>query len=115
MHFNVTTHPTAQWTAQQLVEAFPSDSAPRYLLRDRDAIYGEKVRRRIKSLGIEEVVTAPATARLARRGKIRSLNELSGPYAETVLITSLSSTSDICDGFFENTLIIIIPAGLTCR
>jgi hypothetical protein len=115
MHFNVTTHPTAQWTAQQLVEAFPFDSAPRYLLRDRDAIYGEKVRRRIKSLGIKEVVTAPATARLARRGKIRSLNELSGPYAETVLITSLSSTSDICDGFLENTLIITTPVGLTCR
>ena len=59
VHFNVKEHPTAQWTAQQLVEAFPFDSAPRYLLRDRDAIYGEKVRRRIKSLGIEEVVTAP--------------------------------------------------------
>jgi putative transposase len=59
MHFNVTAHPTAQWTAQQLVEAFPFDTAPRYLLRDRDAIYGEAVRRRIKSLGIEEVVTAP--------------------------------------------------------
>jgi len=59
VHFNVTEHPTAQWTAQQLVEAFPFDSAPRYLLRDRDTIYAEKVRRRIKSLGIEEVVTAP--------------------------------------------------------
>jgi len=59
MHFNVTAHPTAQWTAQQLVEAFPFDSAPRYLLRDRDAIYGEKVQRRIRSLGIEELVTAP--------------------------------------------------------
>ena len=59
VHFNVTEHPTAQWTAQQLVEAFPFDSAPRYLLRDRDAIYAETVRRRIKSLGIEEVVTAP--------------------------------------------------------
>ena len=59
VHFNVTEHPTAQWTAQQLVEAFPFDSAPRYLLRDRDAIYGEKVQRRIKSLGIQEVVTAP--------------------------------------------------------
>ena len=59
MHFNVTTHPTAQWTAQQLVEAFPFDSAPHYLLRDRDAIYGEKVQRRIRSLGIEEVITAP--------------------------------------------------------
>jgi putative transposase len=59
VHFDVTAHPTARWTAQQLVEAFPFDSAPRYLLRDRDAIYGGKVRRRIKSLGIEEVVTAP--------------------------------------------------------
>ena len=57
VHFNVTAHPTAQWTAQQLVEAFAFDSAPRYLLRDRDAIYGEKVQRRIGSLGIEEVVT----------------------------------------------------------
>jgi putative transposase len=59
MHFNVTAHPTARWTAQQLVEAFPFDSAPSYLLRDRDAIYGDLVRRRIKSLGIEEVITAP--------------------------------------------------------
>ncbi len=59
VHFNVTAHPTAQWTTQQLVEAFPFDTAPRYLLRDRDGIYGEIVQRRIKSLGIEDVVTAP--------------------------------------------------------
>ena len=59
LHFNVTAHPTSQWTAQQLVEAFPFDSAPRYLLRDRDAIFGENVQRRITSLGIEEVLTAP--------------------------------------------------------
>ena len=59
VHFNVTEHPTAQWTAQQLVEAFPFESAPRYLLRDRDAIYSEAVGRRIRSLGIEEVITAP--------------------------------------------------------
>jgi transposase InsO family protein len=59
VYFNATEHPTARWTAQQLVEAFPFDSAPRYLLRDRDAIYGEKVQRRIRSLGIEEVISAP--------------------------------------------------------
>ena len=59
VHFNATEHPAAQWTAQQLVEAFPFDSAPRYLQRDRDAIYAKKVRRRSKSLGIEEVVSAP--------------------------------------------------------
>jgi len=59
IHFNVTEHPTAEWTAQQLVEVFPFDSAPRYLLRDRDAINGGKVQQRIRSLGIKEVVTAP--------------------------------------------------------
>ena len=52
LHFNVTEHPTAQWTAQQPVEAFPFDTATRYLLRDGDGIYGNRVRRRIDSLGI---------------------------------------------------------------
>ena len=61
VHFNATEHPTAQWTAQQLVEAFPFDTAPRYLQRDRDAIYGKKVRQRIKNLSIEEVVSAPGS------------------------------------------------------
>ncbi len=59
VHFNVTEHPNARWTAQQLVEAFPFDTAPHYLLRDRDGIYGETVKERIKSLDIEDVVTAP--------------------------------------------------------
>ncbi len=58
IHFNLTEHPTGQWTALQLVEAFPFDTAPRYLLRDGDGVYGDKVRRRIESLGIDEVVTA---------------------------------------------------------
>ncbi len=59
VHFNVTAHPTAMWTAQQVVEAFPFDSAPRYLLRDRDSVYGAVFRRRVHSMGIEEVSTAP--------------------------------------------------------
>ncbi len=57
----MTEHPTTQWTAQQIVEAFPFDTAPKYLLRDGDGIYGERFRRRIDSLGIDEVVTAPAS------------------------------------------------------
>ena len=61
VHFNVTEHPTAQWTAQQIVEAFPFDTAPSYLIRDGDGIYGERVTRRIESLGIDEVITAPAS------------------------------------------------------
>jgi putative transposase len=59
VHFNVTEHPTAEWTAQQVVEAFPWDEAPRYLLRDGDRIYGTAFRQRVQHLGIEEVVIAP--------------------------------------------------------
>ena len=59
VHFNATEHPTAAWTAQQVVEAFPWDTAPRYLLRDRDGIYGNWFRGRVKNMGIKEVLTAP--------------------------------------------------------
>ena len=59
VHINCTERPTAAWTAQQLVEAFPEASAPRWLLRDRDSIYDDHVRRRIASLGITEVVSSP--------------------------------------------------------
>ena len=57
-HFNGTDRPTEQWAAQQIVEAFPYDSAPRYLIRDSDSIYGEGFRRRVKNMGIKEVITA---------------------------------------------------------
>ena len=59
VHFNVTANPTAMWVVQQLREAFPWDTAPKYLIRDRDAIYGGKVKSAIAFLGIEEVLTAP--------------------------------------------------------
>src|SRR5213592_749630 len=59
LHFNVTAHPTAAWTAQQIVDAFPDDSAPSYLLRDRDKIYGPSFRQRVKGMGIDEILTAP--------------------------------------------------------
>jgi transposase InsO family protein len=59
LHFNVTSHPSSKWTAQQMVEALPWDSVPRYLLRDRDAIYGESFRVRVRGMGIREVLTAP--------------------------------------------------------
>ncbi|MFI5340677.1 MAG: integrase core domain-containing protein [Candidatus Methylomirabilales bacterium] len=59
VHFNVTEHPTARWTAQQLVEAFPWETAPKYLLRDRDAVYGEGFQRRVANLGIDQILAAP--------------------------------------------------------
>src|SRR2546428_6287982 len=59
LHFNVTAHPTAEWTAQQLREAFPFDQLPRYLLRDRDAIFGMEFRERVRDPGIREVLSSP--------------------------------------------------------
>ncbi len=60
VHFNVTEHPTAGGTGQQMVEVFPEDTAPRHLLRNRDKIYGYDFRERIQSMSIEEVLSAPA-------------------------------------------------------
>src|SRR5262249_47382600 len=60
LHFNITEHPTAAWTAHQIVEAFPDDTVPQYLVMDRDAIYGDDFRRRVEGLSIQQV---PITAR----------------------------------------------------
>jgi Integrase core domain len=59
VHVNVTDAPTTQWTAQQLVEAFPWETAPRYPLRDRDAVYGVVFSSQAQAMGIQEVKTAP--------------------------------------------------------
>ena len=59
MHFNVTANPTSEWTGRQIVEAFPWDTAPKYLLRDGDGIYGDTFVSAVKSLGIEGLRSAP--------------------------------------------------------
>ena len=59
IHFDVTQYPTQDWLARQMTEAFPWDTAPGYLLRDRDALYGAGFRDRVRVMGIKEVVTAP--------------------------------------------------------
>ena len=58
IHFNITEHPTEQWTAQQVVESFPYDRTPRYLIRDRDSIYAEHFKQRVKHMGIKQVLIA---------------------------------------------------------
>ena len=58
-HFALTAHPTAEWTVQQLREAFPWDAAPRYLLRDRDRIFGADFVDQVKAMGIQQVLSAP--------------------------------------------------------
>ena len=59
LHFGVTAHPTAEWTAQQLREAFLWDTAPRYLLRDRDRIFGDAFSKQVQDMAIQEVLSAP--------------------------------------------------------
>jgi transposase InsO family protein len=58
LHFNVTEQPTSEWTARQILQAFPWDTAPRFLLRDRDSIYGSTFRETVRNLEITEVLTA---------------------------------------------------------
>ncbi len=59
VHFSVTDSPTAVWTGQEMVNAFPFETAPRFLLRDRDGIYGKEFQHRVASLGMEETLIAP--------------------------------------------------------
>jgi putative transposase len=68
----VTGHPTAEWTAQQIIDAFPDEEAPKYLIRDRDGIYDEYFRKRVAGMGIEEVLTSPQSP-------------FQNPYAERVI------------------------------
>ncbi len=109
VYFNVTEHPTAEWTAQQLVEAFPWEPPPKYLLRDRDAIYGNRFRKRVRGLGMKDRPSAPrspwqnggACPRLDR-GSNASLVASAG----SVWITPLSSASAISNGFSMVILLI---------
>jgi putative transposase len=74
LSINVTSSPSAAWTVSQIVQTFPWESAPRYLLRDRDGVYGSFLRNRVKHLGIQEVI-------IARRSPWQN------PYAERVVGT----------------------------
>jgi putative transposase len=59
LHLNLTDHPTAVWTLRQLIQAFPEDTVPNYLLRDRDGIYGQEFSRGGERMGIREVCITP--------------------------------------------------------
>ena len=75
IHFEVTQSPTQAWVARQITEAFPWDTAPRYLLRDRDTSYGQGFRDRVRMMGIEEVITVEAD-RIDPAGLPRSRRDL---------------------------------------
>jgi putative transposase len=82
VHFNVTEHPTAEWTARQLLEACALEEAPRYVIRDRDQVYGERFSRQAETLDIREAVIAPplaAAKRVCRAGDWLDSTGMFGP------------------------------------
>jgi transposase InsO family protein len=81
VHVNVTDQPCARWTAQQVIEAFPYDTAPRYLHRDRDSIFGNYFNARIRGMGIKQVLSAPRAP-------------WQNPYAERVIGSIRSECTD---------------------
>ena len=88
-------HPTARWTAQQITEAFPYETAPKYLIRDRDGIYGTFFEQRVENMGIEEVLIAPKSP-------------WQNPYCERVIGSIRRECLDHCIILSENHLCRIL-------
>ena len=83
LHFDVTANPSAEWTARQVVQAFPEETAPRYLVRDRDQIYGGRFRRMLEILGVDEVVTAARSPWQNAKSRIPSMRDPADVYSST--------------------------------
>jgi hypothetical protein len=109
IHIGVTDQPTAAGAAQQIVHAFPDETGPAYLLRDRDAIYGADFQRRVEHLGIRQVVIAPR----ALPGRIPSPSASSARFAANASISSSCSTNATCVACFAHTSRTTTLRGLT--
>jgi len=110
LHLNVTQHPTAEWLSQQVTEAFPWDAAPRYLVRDRDASYGQRFSERMEAMGISEVVIGARAP--WQNGYVE---RVIGSIRRECRTTSWSSTNGICVGFSRSTETITIVRALIFR
>jgi putative transposase len=100
IHFAVTGNPMAEWTARQLLEAFPWDSAPRYLLRDRDGINGEKFHEAATWLGIREVLTAPRSP-WQNAYVERLIGSLWREYLDHVIVLNETGLGHVLRSYFE--------------
>ena len=98
---NVTRHPTAEWMARQITGAFPWDEAPRYLIRDREGVFGAAVTRRLRAMGIRDKPIAPSSP-----WQNAFAERLIGSIAASVSTISPFLASGICVGFCDATLII---------
>ena len=100
LHFNVTARPTAEWAGQQLREAFPFDQLPRYLLRDRDAIFGNEFRRQVRDMGIQEVLSAPRSP-WQRAYVERVIGSIRRECLDHVIVFHESSLRRILDSYID--------------
>ena len=100
IHFNVTAHPTAEWTAQQIAEAFPWDSAPRYLLHDHDCISRAAFHQRVGEMGILEVLTAPRSPWQNAYAE-RFIGSLRRECLDHIIILNESSLKRILKTYFQ--------------
>jgi hypothetical protein len=101
LHFNVTTNPSAAWTGRQIVEAFPWDTAPRYLIRDRDGVYGNEFSHRVEGMGIEEV-------------PISAHSPWQNPYVERIIGSIRRGCLDHVISFSERHLRSVLRCYLEC-
>jgi putative transposase len=100
IHFNVTANPTSEWTARQIAEAFPWDSAPRYMLHDRDSVYGDVFRQRIRGMAIHEVLTAPRSPWQNAYAE-RLIGSIRRECLEHIIVLNESSLRRILNSYFE--------------
>jgi transposase InsO family protein len=100
VHFAVTSNPIAERTARQLLEAFPWDNAPRYLLRDRDGAYGEKFCETAKGMGIREVLTAPRSPWQNSYAE-RLIGSIRRECLDHVIVFHEAGLRRILNGYFE--------------
>ena len=100
LHFNVTAHPTAEWAGQQLREAFPFDQLPRYLLRDRDAIFGDEFRGQVRDMGIQEVLSTPRSP-WQRAYVERVIGSIRRECLDHVIVFHETSLRRILDSYFD--------------
>lgn len=96
----MTSHPTAEWTARQIAEAFPWDSTPRYLLDDRDSIYGATFHQQVESMGIMEVLTAPRSPWQNAYAE-RFIGSLRRECLDHIIILNESSLKRVLKRYFE--------------
>jgi transposase InsO family protein len=101
VHFKITEAPTAEWTAQQVVNAFPYDTAPKYLLRDRDCIYGSAFVQRVEGMGIQQKLISPRSP-WQNPYVERLVGSIRRECLDRVIVLNERQLRQILESYFEN-------------